>query len=79
MLNGIFNEITQYGNKKFEGNLKNGMKNGHGKEYINGDWTFEGEYLDDKRWQGKGREPKKEGDGKTIILVTYEKGEKKYP
>jgi antitoxin component YwqK of YwqJK toxin-antitoxin module len=77
--NGIFNEITQYGNKKFEGNLKNGMKNGHGKEYINGEWAFEGEYLDDKKWKGKGREPKKEGDGKTIILVTYEKGEKKYP
>ena len=75
--NGKLNEITQLGNKKFEGNLKNGMKNGQGKEYINGELTFEGEYLDDKKWNGKGREMKKEGDIKKILLITYEKGEKK--
>ena len=41
----------------FEGDLKNGIRNGKGKEYDkNGELIFEGEYLDNKRWNGNGKE-----------------------
>ena len=42
------------GNKLiFEGEYKNGMKNGKGKEYyLKGKIKFEGEYLNNKRWNG---------------------------
>ena len=39
----------------FEGELKNGEKNGKGKEYENNHLLFEGEYLNGKR-HGKGKE-----------------------
>ena len=32
----------------------NGKRNGKGKEYISGILIFEGEYLDGKKWNGKG-------------------------
>jgi len=38
----------------FEGEHKNGIKNGKGKEYdYDGTLMFEGEYLNGKRWKGK--------------------------
>ena len=38
----------------FEGDYLNGEKNGYGKEfYKNGYIKFEGEYLNEKRWNGK--------------------------
>jgi len=41
----------------FEGEYKNGEKNGKGKEYNdNGKLKFEGEYKNGKRWNGKGKE-----------------------
>ena len=42
----------------FEGEYKNGKRNGKGKEfYSNKNIKFEGEYLDGKRWKGKGYDP----------------------
>jgi len=39
----------------FEGEYLDGKKNGKGKEYYgNGKLKFEGEYLNDNRWSGKG-------------------------
>ena len=39
----------------FEGGLSNGEKNGKGKKYYkNGNLKFEGEYLNGKKWNGKG-------------------------
>ena len=39
----------------FEGEYLNGLKNGKGKEYYkNGQIEFEGEYLYDRKWTGKG-------------------------
>ena len=38
----------------FEGEYLNGERNGKGKEYLNGFLLFEGEYLKDKKWEGKG-------------------------
>ena len=40
---------------KFEGEYLNGKINGKGKKYFyNGKIYFEGEYLNDKKWNGKG-------------------------
>jgi len=51
-------EIRQYiiyGHKLFEGECLNGERNGKGKEYYSdGTLKFEGEYLKDKKWNGKG-------------------------
>ena len=42
----------------FEGEYKNGKRNGNGKEfYSDGKIKFEGEYFDGKRWKGKGYDP----------------------
>ena len=39
----------------FEGGYLNGKSNGNGKEYDNeGILIFEGQYLDNKKWDGKG-------------------------
>ena len=39
----------------FEGEYLNGKPNGKGKEYYyDGKLCFEGEYLYDKKWNGKG-------------------------
>ena len=39
----------------FEGEYSNGERNGKGKEYYSGEKIkFEGEYLNNKRWNGKG-------------------------
>ena len=40
----------------------NGSRNGKGKEYCyNGNFIFEGEYLNGKRWIGNGKEYNKFG------------------
>ena len=39
----------------FEGEYKNGERNGKGKEYKGDQVIFEGEYLDGKIWNGKGK------------------------
>ena len=44
-------QINIYGNIKYE--LNNNI-NGKGKEYYDGKLIFEGEYLIDKKWNGKG-------------------------
>ena len=37
----------------YEGNFKDGARNGYGKEYdINSNLEFEGEYLNNERWNG---------------------------
>jgi antitoxin component YwqK of YwqJK toxin-antitoxin module len=39
----------------FEGEYKEGKRNGYGKEYdSNSQLIFEGEYLNDNKWEGKG-------------------------
>ena len=41
----------------YEGEFKNGKKNGKCKEYdIDHELIFEGEYLDGQKWNGKGKE-----------------------
>jgi len=40
------------GNLIYEGEYLNGVKNGKGKENIQNELFFEGEYLDGKRWNG---------------------------
>ena len=55
-----------YPDKEFmyESEYLNGWKNGKGKEYYKysgidedkGELIFDGEFLDDKRWKGKGKE-----------------------
>ena len=40
----------------FEGEYKNGERNGKGKEYNNeGELMFEGEYKEGNRWNGRGK------------------------
>ena len=44
----------------YDGYYKDGRRNGKGKEYnIDGILIFEGEYLNGKRWNGKGYDHKK--------------------
>ena len=42
-----------YEKSSFEGEYLNGKRNGYGKEYYEDMLIFEGEYLDDKEWNGK--------------------------
>ena len=65
-------QINIYGNIKYE--LNNNI-NGKGKEYYDGKLIFEGEYLIDKKWNGKGYDSLKNiiyelKDGKGIIKKT---------
>ena len=54
--NGDMKEFNSYNGKLyFEGEYKNGERNGYGKEYNLADKIFEGEYLNGKR-HGKGKE-----------------------
>ena len=41
---------------KFDGEYLKGKINGKGKEYYDNILIFEGEYLNDERWNGKGLE-----------------------
>ena len=47
-----------YNDIKFEGEFKNGKRNGKGKEYfLLKSLLFEGEYKDWKKWNGKEYDP----------------------
>ena len=47
----------------YEGEYLNGKRNGKGKEYYNeGELIFEGEFLDNKRFNGYGKEYYKKTD-----------------
>ena len=52
--NGRVKEYNEYNNILiFEGEYKNGNKNGKGKEYnLGGKLIFDGEYLNGKKWKG---------------------------
>ena len=55
---GYYGFFHIYTFNSFEGEYKNGKRNGKGKEfYSNKKIKFEGEYLDGKRWKGKGYAP----------------------
>ena len=53
---GMGKEYDFDGNLEFEGEYINGKRNGKGKEYdyVSQKITFEGEYKNDLRWNGKG-------------------------
>ena len=49
--------LENYSKLRFIGNYINGEKNGIGEEYdVYGNLIFQGEYLNNKRWKGKGIE-----------------------
>ena len=52
---GFIKEYNIKGNLIYEGEYKNGQRNGKGKEYIdyNNKLLFEGEFLNNKKWNGK--------------------------
>ena len=52
--NGIGKEYYGYDNQLiYEGGFLNGERNGKGKEYYdNGKLKFEGDYLNNKKWEG---------------------------
>ena len=56
--NGKIKEFSSYDNNiRFEGEYKDGKRNGKGKEYQkDGELVFEGEYKDGNRWNGNGIE-----------------------
>ena len=62
----------------FEGNYLKGEKNGKGKEYHDafGYVIFEGEYLDGKRWKGKGN---KYDDKGNLISFLYIPSNSNFP
>ena len=49
-------EVTDFDHLSYESEYLNGEKNGKGKEENYFGILFEGEYLDGKRWNGKGKE-----------------------
>ena len=51
---GKVKEYDSFGELQFEGEYLNGKRNGKGKEYLGGTLIFEGIYLNDKKWEGKG-------------------------
>ena len=58
---GIIRKYDSLGNLIFEGEIRKGERNGKGKEYKlttenENILIFEFEYLNNKRWNGKGRE-----------------------
>ena len=63
---------TFYCSLIFDGEYKNGIKNGIGKDYNNGKLIFEGEYSNGYR-NGKGKEYK---NGKLIYKGEYLNGER---
>ena len=61
-------------NLKFEGEYKNGDRNGKGKEYYyNEELKFEGEYLNGKKWNGEGYDY----NGNIVFEIKNGKGNKK--
>ena len=56
----------------FEGEYKNGKRNGKGKEYENDKCIFYGEYLDGDIWEGIGIEIEIENDFKYAEGEIYE-------
>ena len=58
--NGIVKEYGYIGNLLFECQFLNGEITGRGKEYSYGKLKFEGEYLNGKKWNGKGYNKKNE-------------------
>ena len=71
--NGIIKEFNGYGKLIFEGLYIKGQKNGKGKEYRNNELIFEGEYLNNERWNGKGKEYK---NNELIFEGEYLNGER---
>ena len=73
---GNIKEYNYYGKLEFEGEYKNGERNGQGKEYdiYYGKLVFEGEYKNGKRWTGKGKEYN--NDGSLIYEGEYLNGER---
>ena len=51
---GYVNESDNYGVVFYEGEYKNGERNGKGREYFNSFLIFEGKYKDGKEWTGMG-------------------------
>ena len=78
---GVGKEYNYDGELKYIGHYLYGEKNGEGKEYYNyklNEIKFEGEYLNDKRWTGKGYDENKNiifelKDGKGYVKE-YEEG-----
>ena len=68
---GYLKYMAYWGSKNFEGEYLNGKKNGKGKEY-NCDNTiiFEGDYFNDKKWNGKGYDK----NNNTIYEINNGKG-----
>jgi hypothetical protein len=80
-------EYNRFRVKQYEGNYNNDMRNGKGKEYLNGSLTYDGSFLNDKKdgygklyvnnslvYEGYFKENKKNGYGKAIKnnVVTFE-------
>ena len=53
-INGKGKEYDEDGKLEYEGEYKNSKRNGKGKEYWNDHLIFEGEYLNDLKWNGIG-------------------------
>jgi hypothetical protein len=80
-------EYNRFHLKQYEGNYANDMRNGKGKEYLNGSLIYDGSFLNDKKdgygklyvnnslvYEGYFKENKKNGYGKAIKnnVVTFE-------
>ena len=50
--NGFIKEFDYELNLQYEGEYKDGKRNGNGKEYFHGELEFEGEFLNGEKWNG---------------------------
>ena len=73
--NGNVKEYNSKGELEFEGEYVEGIRNGKGKEYYNNELIFEGEYSNNKRWNGKSKEYDKYTD-RLIYEGEYLNGER---
>ena len=75
--NGIGKYWQKIGDKlfiTFDGEYKNGKKNGKGKEYYEDTLIFEGEFFNGEKWNGKGKKYKNNGE---LIFYEYIDGKRK--
>jgi len=78
----LVNYSDNVGNCHYIGEYKNGERNGKGKEYDESDYLlYEGEYLNGKKWNGKGYDREgnilyeiKNGNGEIKIALYSKKG-----
>ena len=71
---GKCKEFDMEGNLIYEGDFSNGKRNGKGREILNNNVNFEGEFKDGIKWNGNANEYNKKGN--LLFNGVYQNGKK---